>query len=267
MPIVPNSAYVSIETVTNLIRAIANDMIYSQAGEILTDTANFMLPLLNDALDWFQNEVANHGVDSFTKETLLTPLTPVPAPASTDPATQVFVNDTGYFDGVGFHILPQTQLPPDLLVPLDLWERQTGSQENFLHMDLCPDGLPSVVPGSRFRMWEFRGGQGTDDGLFMPGATQSNDIRLRYKGTLAMFVSTDDILYFRGATGALAYKVVAIYMGSKDPEIATQMAGEAMVRLNQIVTRSTRYKQRDTITRQSYGSYTGGRRFYPPRNS
>ena len=50
MPVVPNSAYVSMETVTLLIRAIANDMIYSQAGEILTDEANFMLPLLNDAL-------------------------------------------------------------------------------------------------------------------------------------------------------------------------------------------------------------------------
>jgi hypothetical protein len=263
LPVVPNSAYVSIETVTNLIRAIANDMIYSQAGEILTNDANFMLPLLNDALEWFQNELANHNVDTFTKETLLTPLTPVPGPASTDPATQVFINDTGYFDGVGMHIAPQLQLPPDLYEPLDLWERQTGSQEDFLFMRLCLDGLPSITPGDRFKMWEFRG---PDDGLYMPGAIQSNDIRLRYKGTLAMFVSTDDILYFRGGTGPLAYKVVATYMFSKDPEMATQANGEAMLRLNQIITRAERFKQRDTITRRSYGNYTGGRRFYPPRN-
>lgn len=50
MPVVQSSAYVSLETVTLLIRAIANDMIFSQAGEILTDNANFLLPLLNDAL-------------------------------------------------------------------------------------------------------------------------------------------------------------------------------------------------------------------------
>lgn len=50
MPIIPSSAYVSVESVTLLIRAIANDMIYSQAGEILVDSANFMFPLLNDSL-------------------------------------------------------------------------------------------------------------------------------------------------------------------------------------------------------------------------
>lgn len=260
MPVLPSSAYVSLGTVTTLIRAIANDMIYSPAGEVLTDTANFMLPLLNDALEWFQNEIANHGEDTFTKETILTPLTPVPGSASTDPATQVSVSDTGYFDGVSMHLDPQ--LPPDLLEPTFLWERQTGSQQEYLPMSEMVDGLPSVVPSDRFGVWEYR-----QDGLFMPGAIQSNDIRLRYKGSLAMFVSTDDILYFRGGTGPIAYKMVSTYLASKNPDAAKVAADEANMRLSQITMRSARMKQRVTTTRQSYGSQGNGRPFFPPRNS
>lgn len=262
MPVVPSSAYVTLESVMLLIRAIANDMIYSQAGEILTDNANFTLPLLNDALEWFQNEVNNSGVETFTKEVILTPLTPVPGVSSTDPATQVWVSDTGYFNGVSYTIGPQLQVPPDLLVPMVLWERQTGSQENWLLMQEVPDGLPSTVPGDRFGMWEWR-----QDQLVMPGAVQSNDIRLRYTGSLAQFVSTDDTLYFRGATGSIAYKMVSTYLASKNPQAAIQADAEAKVRINQIITRSSRMQQRETVTRISYGNRGTRRPFFPPRNT
>src|ERR1700676_1096957 len=144
MPVLQSSAYVSVESVTTLIRAIANDMIFSQAGEILTDNANFMLPLLNDALEWFTNECNNHGIGTFTKETVITPLTVTEVP--TDPGVQVNISDSGYWDGVLLNTNPQQFVPPDLLVPLFLWERQTGSTENWIEMVEHPDGLPSVLP-------------------------------------------------------------------------------------------------------------------------
>lgn len=268
MPVIPSSAYVSIESVTLLIRALANDMIYSQAGEILTDNANFMFPLLNDALEWFQNEVNNHGVDTFVKETYLLQLTPAAfnnldtgIPAPTDPGQQISVSDTGYFDGSVSHVSPQ--LPVDLLVPLRLWERQTGSIENWVDMiDLTTGGLPSSPPGFRFRYWEWR-----QDGLYMPGANQENDIRLRYTGSHAVLVTPQDTLYFRGAVGAMAYKVVASYLASKNPQASTLAGQEAIVRVNQICTRSARFKQRTPVSRRSYGRPRGGTNFVPPRNS
>jgi hypothetical protein len=259
MPVLQSSAYVSVESVTTLIRAIANDMIFSQAGEILTDNANFMLPLLNDSLEWFTNEVNNHGVSTFTKETVITPLTATQAP--TDPGVQVNVSDSGYWDGVLLNTNPQQFIPPDLLVPLFMWERQTGHNEDWVEMVERPDGLPSVMPSSRFRIWEWR-----QDALNMPGALQSNDIRLRYTGSLAMFVSAQDTLYFRGATGALAYYMVSSYLMSKNPQAATQAESRANERMNQICTRSARMKQREPITRRSYGNPSGGNSFIPPRN-
>ncbi len=259
MPIPPSSAYVTVETVTTLIRALANDMLYSPAGEILTDTANFMLPLLNDALEWFESEVNNHGVETFTKETLLTPVLPLAAAVQTDPGQEVNIADLGYFDGISNYIAPQ--IPTDLQVPLFLWERQTLSVERWLPMQECPGGLPSCGPSNRLRLWEWH-----QDALFMPGATQTNDIKLRYMGTHAPFVSVDDTLYFRGATGPIAYKMLASYMASKNPEAAQSANMEANLRMSQITTRSSRMKQREYITRTSYGSMAERTRFFPPRN-
>jgi len=259
VPVVQSSAYVSMETVTLLIRSIANDTIFSQSGEILTDNANFMLPLLNDSLDWFQSECANHGIGTFTKETIITPLSVTQVP--TDPGVQVNISDSGYWDGVLLNTNPQQFVPPDLLVPLFLWERQTSTNEDWIEMVERPDGLPSVMPSSRFRIWEWR-----QDALNMPGALQSNDIRLRYTGSLAQFVSAQDTLYFRGATGAIAYYMVSSYLMSKNPQAATQAESRATERLNQIATRSARMKQREPITRRSYGNPSGGSSFIPPRN-
>lgn len=257
MPFVASSAYVSVETITLLIRALANDMIYSQAGEIITDDAPFLFPLLNDSLEWFQNEITNHGVSTFERETVLANVTPI---ATADPGVQVNISDTGYFDGVLNAAFPQ--VPPDLYVPIRLWERQSGTQDNWCPMTEYPNGLPSVQQGDRLGIWEWR-----EDALNMPGATQTNDIRLRYTGVQGPFVTVNDILYFRGATGPIAYKMLSSYLASKNPDASKLAAAEAEQRLSQIATRSSRMKQRQYNSRRSYGSLgNGGRFFRPPSN-
>lgn len=256
MPVIISSAYVSAQDVALLIRAIANDMLYSQAGEILTDNANFMFPLLNDALDWMQYELNNHGVNSFTKETVLASVTPV---GVNDPGTQVNVSDTGYFDGVT--AVPAPQLPTDLMNPLFMWERQTGSTEEWVPMQEILDGLPSVQQGSRLVIWEYR-----QDALYMPGATQTNDLRLRYEGSQAQFATINDTLYIRGGASPLAYYMVSTYMASKNPDLANVCEDRAMKRLQQLATRNARMKQRAPSIRGSYGQPGNTLRFYPPRN-
>lgn len=256
MPIVPNSAYVTLESVSLLIRAIINDMIYSQAGEILTDSANVLFPLMNDSLEWFQNEVNNFGVDTFTKETYLLDVTAIEV---VDPGIQVNISDSGYFDGTQNFNTPQ--VPVDLYNPIFMWERQSGSTENWVGMREVPDGLPSVTQSQRLAMWEWR-----QDGLYMPGAVQSNDLRLRYKGTHATFVTIGDTLFFRGGVGPIAWKTVSTYLASRNPQAAKDAGAEAMMRVGQIGTRTARQKQRQTITRQSYGMSRQGTPFIPPRN-
>jgi hypothetical protein len=259
MPVIPSSAYVSLESVLNLIRAVSNDQIYSQAGEIFTDTNNSAFSLMNDSLEWFQNEVNNHGVKTFEKETFLTGITPAAFVPANDPGQQVSISDTGYFDGTLSHVSPQ--IPIDLLEPLRLYERQTGQTEGWVPMRNMSDGLPSQTPYRRFGMWEWR-----QDGLYMPGSIQTNDIRLRYIGSHAVLVTPNDTLYFRGAVGAISYKTVAAYLISKNPDQAKLAMEEAVLRLGQITLRSSRAQQRQVISRKSYGGSRSIFRFRPPSN-
>jgi hypothetical protein len=240
-------------------RAIVNDQIYSAAGEILTDTFNSTFFLLNDALEWFQNEVNNHGYTTFEKETFPTGITPAAFVPANDPGQQVSISDTGYFDGTLSH--PTPQLPTDLLIPARLWERQTGNTESWVPVQECVDGLPSRTPTTRFGMWEWR-----QDGIYLPGATQQNDLRLRYTGSHATLVTPSDTLYFRGAVGAMAYKTVSIYLASKNTDAAQAAASEATLRVGQITTRGARAKQHASNFRRSYGSVRSVTRFQPPHN-
>jgi hypothetical protein len=259
VPVIPSSAYVSLESVLNLIRAIVNDQIYSSAGEILTDSFNSAFFLLNDALEWFTNECNNHGIATFEKETFLTSVTPSAFVPPLDPGQQVNISDSGYFDGTVNHVSPQ--LPPDLLEPTRLWERQTGTTNGWVPMGRLLDGLSSRSPSNRFSVWEWR-----QDGIYLPGSTQTNDLRLRYTGSHAVLVTPADTLYFRGAIGAMAYKVVSVYLSSKNTDAATAAAGEAKIRLGQITTRAARSKQRVGTSRRSYGSARTFNRFQPPHN-
>lgn len=257
MPVLPSSAYVSVETVANLIRVIANDAIYSAAGEILTDVSTLLFPLMNDSLEWLENELNNSGVESFRKETILTNVTAV---GIVDPGVQINISDTGYFDGATNHALPQ--VPTDLLNPIFMWERTTGSTENWVEMEERADGLPSMVQSTRLKMWEWRG-----DALVMPGALQSEDLRLRYQGSHAIFVAPTDALLLRGGNGTIAYKTVSTYLVTKNPEASQLAKLEADDRVSQLTTRSARTKQRELVTRASYGNTARGRFFLPPRNS
>lgn len=257
MPAIQDSAYVNVETVNNLIRAMGNDMIFSQAGEVLTDTANFMFILLNEALAWVTRELSNAGVDSFTKETYLTPILPI---AVNDPGVQVAVSDTGYFDGL--NNWPTPFVPTDLLEPVRIWERQTDSTEEWVPMYRRLNGLESVAQGTRLHIWEWR-----QDQIVMTGATQSNDLRLRYKGSQAQLVTVNDTVYIRDGAGPVANKMLSIYYVTKNPQLSTTFGAMAMERLSQATTASARSKQNVTTTRRSYGNPSGGPRFIPPRNS
>lgn len=203
------------------------------------------------------NELANHGVDTYTKETVLTPITPV---GTLDPGLECSISDTGYFnDTVN---AAQPQLPTDLLVPIYCWERQTGSIEQWLPMAECLDGLPSWPQGPRLKVWEWR-----QDAIYLLGCTQSEDMRLRYKSNSATLATPTDQLLFRGATGTMAYKMLHAYLISKNPDAANLAMTEAKSRLGQLTTRNARMKQRVPTTRGSYGSPRRATYFQPPRNS
>src|SRR6516162_2975629 len=118
---------------------------------------------------------AVHGfLSNVVDNAILTPILPV---ANQDPATQVFISALGYYNGM--NTLSQPVLPPDLILPLSIAQRQTGSGAQFTPMMPAKGPLMSRIPGPYFGEWEWR-----NDAINMVGSTNTMDIRVRYEGRL-----------------------------------------------------------------------------------
>lgn len=122
----------------------------------------------------------------------------VPAVAAVDPSIQVAVTDA---------TAPPNQLPTDLLVPLRILERASGSSDNFQEMtDLTDEGgLPSEPQGMQLRFWEWR-----LDGLYFLGATQDTQIRLRYQAIPADVTSPTASVLLRDGQNTMALLTAAM---------------------------------------------------------
>jgi hypothetical protein len=172
---VQTSSYPILEDVMQGARAGIMDMLKSTAGAILTDTSPYTIVFVNSAIRRVQRRLANNGITSNVRDNvILTPLTPA---ANADPSVQVYVSVLGYFDGVNVNAQPT--LPADLILPLELWERQTGSGAQFQPMSRPQEGLTSRMPGSYFGQWEWR-----EDRINMTGSTMTEDLRVRYEASL-----------------------------------------------------------------------------------
>jgi hypothetical protein len=259
MPIVGGTAYSQAKDALAFARAVIDDA-YSASGQILTGTvpgpaAPMSYQYLNAAYQYLQEELTNNGVETFVKEVVLTGLTATP---STDPSTQVSLSDDGYFDGVNA-VWPNPQLPIDMVNtgPLRVWERMSSNPTTvFLPMKRSFDGLPGYSLNARFFCWEWR-----QDQMYMPGAIQSNDLRIRYNQYLANLNADTDFVLIRRSTNALGYLTAWNYaITSGDPMVAETIMSAANQCIQQMVVRSSRANQHGgPIRRRGYGSPRGGR--------
>lgn len=247
--------YDTVDTVLNFVRALANDAGLSIAGSELADTQPATFPLFNLGWRTLQRRLTNRGVGTFIKTTVLTAL---PVAATLDPAIFCYLSFTGYFDGVLMHGVqsnpPGPILPPDMVGPLKLWERQSGTTQRMSEMYQSQDGLPSrgKLLFNREWIWE-------NDLLQFCGATQVNDMQLRYNAWFPDIqpdqngLGTNQVPLLRCAE-ALAACVLfnyALSRGSPQIPAANDMA-EKYIR--EMTLGTVRQKQRANHRRRPYGS-------------
>jgi len=244
--------YPTVEGVLTFARAVINDQLRNNQGQILTDNASFTLDFVNMAVSECQEYLANNGVETQIVDNVI--LTPIPPTPNNDPNCQIFIGYNGYFDGTVQHVTPV--LPPDLIVPLRVWQRQTGSGQQFYPVEPAKDGLRSYMPGSTFGPWEWRQGA-----IYMVGCTQTQDLRIRYEQSLIDLTTSTGfsqqtifIPQSRRALGYLVAKNYAISRGSAQVQMVQQWAEDAM---NQIINRSIRKDVRNPVRPQGFRSGGG----------
>ena len=263
MPILPPSItapYPIAESILNMARVRINDAIASLGGDILTDTQPFTQVMFNAAWHSLQEYLANKGFTRCKQEVVLSG---IPATSNYDPAAQVSLSWSGYFDGTSYFIPPNAPvLPQDMILPLRLWERShSGSSTaswGFSPMAQALDGLPSTQKFPANSWWEWR-----EDAIYMPGSTIAEDIRMRYAAFLPDITTqgttnwTQQPVPIMRCENAMSYYVAAEAAAPRadlDAETFLQKAEKAA---SMIMNREVMQKQRTTATRRPYGRRSG----------
>lgn len=248
MPPVNTGPYDTADYVLNLARSIANDAALGISGNLLSDAQPYTFPYLNAAYRDLQEQLTDAGYETFPSETQLTQIPAISV--NPDPSIQVSISYTGYNNGTANFQNPY--LPIDMLGPLRLWERQSGVNAQYIPMFPTNDGLPSISQGYQFRYWEWK-----QDQIWMVGATQVNDLRLRYNSVLPDLVDgTSPVLIVR-CDRALAYMVVAEFALSRGSPAVEALVAKADDCIGKMTNRTARKKQRGSHRRTPYGSAQG----------
>jgi hypothetical protein len=233
MPVVGSSAYNTAEQITTLVRSLLND----SAGNLFTDAV--LLPYVNSAYRKVQRALSAAGQETFLVDDILLV---VPAVSEVDPSAQVMINDA---------TAPPNQLPTDLLVPLDVWERANGSSDDFVLMTdvTARGGLPAIEQGITLGIWEWR-----QDGLCFLGATQDTQIRLRYQKAFPDFTDGTSVVLVRNAQEAIAYGGAAMAALARGSPLAEDWDSAAQNAIEDLIATSVRRDQRGARRRLPYSS-------------
>jgi len=183
-----NVVYPNLQEIADLFRTQINDTFNNAggsgvgfgggAGSIMPNSNPDLVTFLRSGIRTLYSDLRNVGDPELILDNYI--LTNLPlvnswlGPGVANPASQVSLAYSGFFDGVQWY--PEWTLPVSTRRVLAINERQSGTNDSFQTMSPAPFGLPGVMQGQYNRLWEMRQGQ-----VWMPGTIQPVDLRLRVR--------------------------------------------------------------------------------------
>ena len=233
MPIPPPTPAVpfdTVDTAMNMARMRLNDCPLSLSGNLRANTQPYAEQTYNNAWRVFQRDLAEYGEPAATEEFLAQSL---PVVANTDPYTQVYLGQANYFDGQNYWVPPNvTLLPSDCIMPLHIQERLGGTTNQFSPMAPCDNGLPGGRKTTIMGYWEWRSaGPGNGNAIFMPGATVTRDLWVRYASFFGDAVTVGSVAWYQQnipmvrVADILANYIAAEFAFSRGSDQAKAVAG------------------------------------------
>jgi hypothetical protein len=257
-PPAPSAPFDTVESVLNLVRSKMLDTIGSLAGDILTDAQPFMQELANAGWRELQFYLATLGYSAFKM-----PFIGIGYPVvdSTDPALWTSLTWSQFVNASGTNYDPPyvSVLPQNMILPLKVSERITGTQSRFSPMAMDKDSLVETRKGVYNGHWLWE-----NNTLYMPGSVYSMDLRMELAIYLPDFVTSPDgsILWsarpvpIMRAKTALAY-FVANEIDSSRNEPSGAFLAPAQQAARQIYNIEVSQKQRVPTQRQPFSGRRG----------
>jgi hypothetical protein len=251
--IVAPQRYPNLQAMMDLFRSMINDdgsgADGPQGGIIATNTAPFTLPFLNASIRWMYRKLRNIGDPALLIDNYL--LLGIPALTGPNPAVQVSLGFLGYFNG--FANSNQWTLPAGAMGIDRAWERTSQTGLDFYPMTAAPDGLPPRQQCSRMGQYEWRG-----NAMWMPGALEAVDLRLRCKITIpdilgSSIVFPDTYVPILDSQDAIVDRMLVLYARRFAPEQAAMADASSKESIGELQLETIRNAQRQNNMRPDFG--------------
>lgn len=189
VPDVNIAPYDTVNMVLNTTRTRINDAIRQLGGELLTNNQPFTQQMTITAWRKLQAYLASIGHSRLKRRAILSG---VPIVGSQDPAIETEMTWMWFYDGVSYWTPNESPvLPNDMILPLKIAERQTGTYSRFIPMGFAPDGFQTQRKTCWNGEWNWR-----EDGLWMPGSLVKMDLELYYAAYLIDFATNGDTPWY-----------------------------------------------------------------------
>lgn len=227
------------------------------SGKLVDNTNVFTQVVVNTAWRVTQERLGDKGYDRLIDEVIIKAF---PIVASTDPATQCWLNWTGCFDGANFY--QQPCLPAYFNHPLKIWERWSNHNFEFYDppMTKMLNGLPSLIKSPNLRYWEWR-----NDTLYFIGSQNVEDLRIRHIRFLPDFLDVGSKPWFQQlvpimrVADALAWFICAeIAVSRGDNALADVYTGNGDGALDRIFNLDVEADQMVNVRRRPRTGYRRG---------
>lgn len=146
-------------------------------------------------------------------------------------------------------------LPSTMTEPLEIWERQTGSINRWAPMAQAADSISSATQTGRFRIWDWE-----SDILYLPGATRSNDLKLKHLVATPRLTNPQQQIPIADCEMAMGALIAEILSASRGGQAAPIFHARAASEVDLLVSPSVRKGQYATYNRKPFRGTRASRR-------
>ncbi len=237
-----NNRYPSLQSIADLFRASINDSFAGATntpgeGLIMFNQNPDLLTFMNAAIRDVFSDLRNVGDPALILDNYL--LLNIPALTAQNPAVQTSLSYSGWFDGLT--VSNQWTLPIGMERLLKVRER-LASTGDFYPLTPAPNGLPSIMQGDCFNVYELR-----QNAIWFTGAMTNRDLNIRCRITFPDYLSpttidfTTSYVPILSCQNAVVAKMLVLYARRFAPDmfpIATKEDDKFMGKLQMEVIRA-----------------------------
>lgn len=146
-------------------------------------------------------------------------------------------------------------LPANLIEPLEIWERQTGSYNRWNRMTQASDSISTVSQTAYFRIWDWE-----TDTLYLPGATQTNDLKMKYLLATPRLTNAQQQIPIADCEMAMGAAIAELLSQSRGGQAAPTFHARLLTEVDLLVSPSARKGQYAAYNRMPFRGTRASRR-------